>query len=84
MFEASDKSIVYYLERGAASIDTASPASDLVKHHRETSDPINTSEIDVKGSTAKHMARINVFDMVAAMRAFGLEVTANPELARFN
>jgi len=83
MSEASDKSIVYYLRRGAAPIDTASPAPGLIEHHQGASGPTSTPETSDKAPTAKYRARNDVLDGIAAARASGFEVIVDPELARW-
>ncbi len=82
MFEASDKSIVYYLRREAASINTALSASGLIEHHQGASGPTSTHETSNKVPTAKYRARNDILDRTATARASGFEVTVNPELAR--
>lgn len=83
MSEASDKSIVYYLRRGAAPIDTASSAPGLIEHHQGASGPTSTTETSDKALTAKHRARNDVLDRIAAARASGFEIVVDPELAEW-
>lgn len=83
MSEASDKSIVYYLRCGAAPIDTASPAPGLIEHHQGASGPTSTAETSDKAPTAKHRARNDVLDSIAAARASGFEIVVDPKLAEW-